>query len=282
MQQRSQGLLRPMPPLPPPGGTNPDRDMLNQLKVDFSVEPSTISICTTSESVKFDWMVTGVPNTVLSEILFTLHIGTTTASVGPSGSRLVQISGPTAFGFFANLHNAGRILLIGSITAVPSPNAIEFAVSTASFANYANPQVRQAVADTLDNYAQLRGDPNWSIDSSGIHGHLPFAVPTGVDLINVDVDLTLLPVLNQGNLSLVYTDFNVHADFPWYVIAFNPVEVTAVEVVINYILIPAFKPELADLLRQMLNKVVIPQPPCPIRQVQLQAGQIVVTLCCPQ
>lgn len=264
----------------PPGPTNPDQEILKQLTVErLTATPSTIPICTISESIQFDWQVTeGVRD---AEIQFILQVGSSSVSVGPVGSRSVPVTGPGPFQLLARLRNAGRILGIGSIGAAPSPNACQVAITTPTFSSCATPQVTAGVTSTVGSYAHLKSDPEWAIDPNGIHLHLALAVPAAADLIDVDLDATVLPVLNQGQLSLAYSDFSVHADFPWYVLLFNPVEVGEVELVINTVLIPVLKPELAGLVQQVISKIAVPQPGVPIVRIQLQSGQVVLTVCLP-
>src|SRR5271167_313945 len=253
--------------------TNPYQELLNQLTVDkFTVTPSTIPICTLSESVQFDWRVTG-PDVHDPPIRFTLQIGTQSVSVGSIGSHSVQISSPIVFILYAEyiddhgVVRAARTLRMNSITGAPSPNARTITITVAQLASALTPGVQAAVASTLSKYdVSLRSDPGWAIDPSGIHVHLSLAMPTDVQLIDIGVDVTVVPVLNQGQLSFALAYFTAQANFPWWVYVLNPPEVAAVALFINIILIPVLKPELANLLQQVLNNVVLPEPDVPIAQ----------------
>jgi len=284
-----------LPPMPPPGGTNKYQDLLNQLTESFTVTPSTIPICVMSQSVQFDWRVTG-PDVGDPHIHFTLRIGTNKYAVGPVGSQSVQYSSPIdfpiAFVFYALYQDqtyilAERTFEIGSITGVPSPNSETCQFTTQYVAGQENASLEAEIGSRISQYdMQLNGEPGWAIDAAGIHIHLSLSWPAAVDLTDISVDATVLPVLHQGQLSLVLTDFNVQANFPWWAYAANPLEVTTTWGFINTVLVPNLRPQFANWVQQAINNLPLPiqqlqKTGCGVAQVQLLQEAIAFTICCP-
>lgn len=291
-----------VPPMPPPGPTNQYQDLLNQLNAVFTVTPLTIPICTMSQSVRFDWRVTG-PDVGDPHIHFTLAVGANKYAVGPVGSQSVQYSSPIAFpiafGFYALYRDdqgyirAAKSFENGSVTAAPSPNSYTCEFTAQYVARQENASLEAAVGSRISKYdMQLNGEPGWAIDAAGIHIHLSLAWPAEVDLIDIGVDATVVPVLHQGQLSLVLTDFKVQANFQWWAYLVNPVSVTSAELFINTVLIPNLRSTFADWVQQAINNLPLPiqqlqSTGCVIAQVQLRQDSshhywvIAFTLCCP-
>jgi hypothetical protein len=271
-----------MPPRNGPPGNgrpNPDQDILDQLTLDsFTATPSTVTVGT-SESVTLDWHVTEPAVPRARNIRFTLETGSGSFPVGPVGSQSVQVSNSTTFSLIARLGTASADLGNVSITAVPNPACIPITLTAVQIATLATPAVRNAVA-SFSNKVRLKSDPEWSIDTSGLHVVLHFAVPTGAGVdIDVDVSLTLLPVINNGQLGLTYTNFSVNAHFPWWVNIFAPGVTTIVEQIIDSVITGQLKPQLPGLLQRVVNNLMLPTGRGTIAQIQLQQGQVVATVC---
>lgn len=272
----------------PIGGapTNPYQQDLDQLTVAFTASTSTIFLCISTESVQFSWRVS--PSDLDDPpFRFTLQVGTQSFSVGPAGSRSVQISGPVSYMFYVEFVDdegnvlGARTLKIGSIIAssqaAPGYNANPIPVT--------NQQVAQALPGDLGALLgkydmSLRSAPGVVIDPSGIHIGLSLNLPTDVDLIDVAVNMTAVPVLNDSQLSVILSYFNIQANFPWWVYAINPPEVAAVNEFLNAVLIPELQPGIANTVLQTLNSSVQAEAAgATIFQVQLLYGSVQLIVC---
>ncbi len=295
-----------LPHLAPPGGTSPEQNILNLLVVDeFIATPLTFDLCTTSPSIHFHWKVSGPVGTPTQ---FFLQVGTQIMSVDAIGSRSVQISSPVAFTFYVEYINhqgqavAGRVLRLNSITAAPSvacqslfplppvvPSSCQVTETTSALAASATPSIQATVASKLNPYdMSLKSISGWAIDPSGIHVHLSVALPTDINLIDIGVDVTAVPVLNpQGQLSMKITQLNAQANFPWWVYVLAPAylaeDIAVANLAINNILIPFLTPALASDLQQAANNGLLSALGIlsgkPVRQVLLEDGQMVLTYC---
>ena len=122
--------------------------------------------------------------------------------------------------------------------------------------------------------------------------HLSLALPTDVNLIDIGVDVTAVPVLNQGKISIAIAQLNAQANFPWWVYALAAenamLAVVAANLAINNIVIPLLKLALVSVLQQAASNALQAQlssqpllAGLPIGQVQLEEGQMVVAYWLP-
>jgi hypothetical protein len=280
MQEKPQ---EPAQPLMPSGGNGPPppgQDILDQLTLDsFTATPSNITIGT-SESVTLDWHVTEPAIPAARNIRFTLETDAGSFSVGPVGSQSAQISGPTTFSLIARLGRASADLGDVSITAIPNPACFTVTLTFPQFIDQASPAITDDATKKGGTKARLNGPPGGSIDTGGIHMELHFAVPTDVGIdIDVDVSMTLIPVITNGQLSLTYSNYSVDAHFPWWVNVFAPGVTTIVEEIIDSIINGKIKPQLPGRLQDAANTFMHPTPSTTIAHIQLQQGQLVATVC---
>ena len=271
----------PIQHLPPPGYPNP---ILAKLVLDsFTFKPTTIPICTMSETVQFDWKITGVEDV---GITFTLQVGTEEISVPAAGGRPVVISSPTTYMLFAYLPSAGvsRILTLGAIIGSPSPNAVNITINNSQLSDAANPTLEAAIASTVGDKARLAGI-EWDITSDGIYLAVNFYVgPTKVPLYLVLTGVTIVPFVNpQGELTAAASDFFVNFNPPslWYLL--SPTYVVLWDFVSLIVLIyqsqvgPLVEQAITNLVQQLGQSVL--STGYRIAQVQLYQGFMVVTVC---
>jgi hypothetical protein len=285
MQDRPQEPVQPA--LPPPGNgngkPNPDQDLLDQLTLDsFTATPSSILVCT-SEPVTLAWHVTEPADPRARLIRYTLESSAGGFPIGPVGSQSAQISGPTTFSLLARLGRASNNLGSVSITAVPNPASRTITLTPDTINTYSSPDISGDIGPKAGSQTRLKSAPEPpTIDEGGIHMALHFAVPTDVHIdIDVNVSLTVVPVINNGQLVLTYTNFSVDADFPWWVNVFAPGVTTIVEQVIDSIITGKIKGQLPDVLAKAAMKAMSLLQGETIAQLQLKPGQIVI-ITCPQ
>jgi hypothetical protein len=283
------------PLLPPSGSPNPYQEALDQLVVEhFAVTPATIPVCTLNESVSVDWQVAGdgkAPSGEQGPVRFTLQVGAQSFAVGSAGAQSVQITSPVTVVFFVEYVGsegvvAARTLRLENIAGVPSPNSQPFTYTPELLAEIADSNVESAVAGHLAGYdLSLSGNPAWAIDPSGIHIRLKLALQTGIpgiDILDIDVNVTVIPFPDQGQFGLAFASDSIEARFPWWAWLTAAVWVAQVELLINNVVIPLFQSQVVTSIKQALNNLSPPIPPgVTIAQVQLEDGRMIVTACLP-